>query len=301
MPHLEITTKIGCKINCRFCPQDKLIKSYCSNRTQDDMELSYEDFCNCVDKLPTNVDIHFSGMCEPWLNKDCSKMLRYAFEKGHSISVYTTLVGMGIEDYKIVRECKFKDFVIHIPDEENNSCIPITELWLEVFNQIVSDIKAKRIRVTGFSCHGAVNERIKPVIDELGYIQMHDEMHDRAGNLENELAVLKKGDLAKQRRVICKYCGIKMNRNILLPDGTVLLCCMDYSNEYIIGNLINEEWKNIDEGTRKQLFRERLLNCESGFICNKCTCSVEIWKYYPLFLLRAGKDIFMKLRYYVGL
>ena len=41
MPTLEITTKLGCALACRFCPQDRLVKSYPSGEAR---TLSLADF-----------------------------------------------------------------------------------------------------------------------------------------------------------------------------------------------------------------------------------------------------------------
>ncbi len=60
--------------------------------------MSFETFKACVDKLPQNVDVGFAGMCEPWINPDCTKMVIYAHKQGHRIEVFTTLVGMKPSD-----------------------------------------------------------------------------------------------------------------------------------------------------------------------------------------------------------
>jgi hypothetical protein len=115
-PTLEITTVIGCKVNCRFCPQQKLITEYA--RTSDKRILSFDDYKTCIDKVPANMRIDFSGMAEPFLNDNCGKMMLYAHEKGHDMVVYSTLVNMKYDDLESIRGIPFKQFVIHLPDEE---------------------------------------------------------------------------------------------------------------------------------------------------------------------------------------
>lgn len=73
---LEITTRIGCSINCKFCPQKLLIDNYTSVKR--DIMMSFETFKRCIDKLPASVEIHFTGMSEPWGNPECTKMVEYA-------------------------------------------------------------------------------------------------------------------------------------------------------------------------------------------------------------------------------
>jgi adenine C2-methylase RlmN of 23S rRNA A2503 and tRNA A37 len=71
---LEITTRIGCRVNCKFCPQKKLLDHYKENSHNIIQKnvLSFKNFKKCIDKVPSSVRIDFSGMAEPWLNKDCT-------------------------------------------------------------------------------------------------------------------------------------------------------------------------------------------------------------------------------------
>jgi adenine C2-methylase RlmN of 23S rRNA A2503 and tRNA A37 len=62
MPTLEITTHLGCALACRFCPQDRLMKSYPKG---DPRDLSLANFVRIVDKVPAHVRLDFSGMAEP--------------------------------------------------------------------------------------------------------------------------------------------------------------------------------------------------------------------------------------------
>jgi adenine C2-methylase RlmN of 23S rRNA A2503 and tRNA A37 len=74
MKSLEITTKIGCSNMCSYCPQQKIIRAYNDKETI----MSLETFKICLDKVPKDVVIVFSGFCEPFLNPICIKMIKYA-------------------------------------------------------------------------------------------------------------------------------------------------------------------------------------------------------------------------------
>ena len=93
---LEVTTVIGCRNMCRFCPQKLLIGKY--TKKERPFIMSLENFKLAIDKIPKHVRIDFSGMAEPWLNNACTEMVLYAHEKEHPIAVYTTCVGMKLED-----------------------------------------------------------------------------------------------------------------------------------------------------------------------------------------------------------
>ena len=70
MPRLEITTMVGCPLQCTFCPQTNLKGAYSTHKA--DKYLTGENFKRIVDKLPSHVRIDFSGMSEPWANPNCT-------------------------------------------------------------------------------------------------------------------------------------------------------------------------------------------------------------------------------------
>ena len=40
-------------------------------------------------------------------------------------------------------------------------------------------------------------------------------------------------------------CLEKLYHNVVLPNGDVSLCCMDYGLEHIIGNLLDQEYEDV--------------------------------------------------------
>ena len=100
---MEFTTSIdvenGCVVDCVFCPQRTLQKVYKGERF-----LSMDNFKKSVDKLPTQVRVTFAGFTEPWLNPKATDMLLYADQEGHPISVFTTGIGMKVEDVDRIKD-----------------------------------------------------------------------------------------------------------------------------------------------------------------------------------------------------
>ena len=45
-----------------------------------------------------DVRLDFSGFSEPFLNRESSRMMRLAYQKGYQVVLYTTLVGFRRED-----------------------------------------------------------------------------------------------------------------------------------------------------------------------------------------------------------
>ena len=274
---MEITTRIGCSLNCRFCPQERLIKSYCKN-SRDNMIMTLETYINCLDKIPQEVDIDFSGMCEPWLNENCTNMMKYAIERGHNVNVFTTLVGMTEEDYLFLRESRLKTIVLHIPDEEGNSCFAMGEEYLRILNMALDDIIDGRLKIDAFSCHGKTDHRIVEKIEKTR-VMVHRDMYDRAGNVNDE--DVQKVERIKKGNLVCTYCnGGTLSKNVLLPDGTVLMCCMDYGMEFVLGNLLEDDYEEISTGEKKRLYQGMLKSQKSGnILCRSCHVSECKWKW----------------------
>ena len=76
MASIQITTKIGCSNACVYCPQDRFVAAY--KERSSTLSMSLETFAACIDKIPAGVGIIFAGMCEPWLNPACTKMVQFA-------------------------------------------------------------------------------------------------------------------------------------------------------------------------------------------------------------------------------
>lgn len=272
---MEITTKIGCRLNCRYCPQDLLIRSYQSGENNERM-MSFATFRICVNKIPTSVDIHFSGMSEPWLNPECTKMVLYAYERGHNIHVYTTLVGMTQEDFFRIRSLNFANFVLHIPDQENNSKFILNDSYMKLLNKIILCSVAGEFRIDHFSCHGTVHPQIRKMVEASG-IQVDSKMFDRAGNV-HERCDIDSGN-RKKGSIICRFCkGIALDKNVLLPNGQVLLCCMDYGMEFPLGNLIFQSFEDISEGSLKAQYRDMMMHDDgvNSILCRSCHRSISI-------------------------
>ena len=244
---LEITTHIGCPVDCLDCPQELLRSRY-----QGDRDLSLENFKRVIDKIPPGIRIDFSGMCEPFVNPACTDMILYAADKGFPLALYTTLQGSTREDYERLKDIRFEVVTIHLPDQEGRSHINVTDEYLELLRLWECD---------NYSVHGRLHKRVKPVIKPRNMITF---MHDRAGNVECRQHYHHGPD----RRLYCITSGLDMNHNVLLPNGDVLMCCMDYGMTGIFGNLFTQTYDEVLGSDTACAMRATLQHGES--ICRRC-------------------------------
>jgi len=284
---LEITTKIGCSVNCKYCPQQLLIKKYYEDNPDRQSMMDFDTFKTCIDKVPKDVIIDFAGMAEPWLNPDCTKMAVYASEQGHKLWIYTTLIGMTKIDIEELSKLDIEQFVMHIPDNEAHTKIEITNNYIDLLQYAISMNKK-----VGFSCHGSVHDQIIHLIPNTGSVV--SDIIDRAGNLE-----CVSSHQYTQEPCVCCIDGMKLNKNILLPDGTVLLCCMDYGMRHVLGNLKTQSYDEITDGTEIRNIRSAMQDPSSDILCRKCSNALDHHALLNRYLIEQEKamDIWFESRW----
>ena len=242
---LEITTHIGCPMMCTDCPQKLLMSAYKGKRDMD-----FDEYCKAIDKVPKECRIDFSGMCEPFANPRCADMILYASD--HPLALYTTLQGSTEEDLEKLKDVRFEVITIHIPDKDGRSHFNITPEYLDLLS---------RWNCHAYSCHGNIDDRVLPYLKSRYVITA---MHDRAGNVEER----PHKDLDPNVPLVCATSGREMNHNVLLPDGTVITCCMDYGMTGIFGNLFEQSYEEVLNSPEAQRMRATLDKGES--ICRHC-------------------------------
>lgn len=248
---LEVTTHIGCPVYCKDCPQDLLRAKYKGAKS-----LDIEDFKRVVDKLPNGIRIDFSGMCEPFVNPDCADMILYAYEKGFNLALYTTLQSAKMKDYDKLKDVKYEVVTIHLPDCEGRSHFLITDEYLELLS---------KWECNNYSCHGQIDDRVRPYLKHRNLITF---MHDRAGNVECRPHI----NISPDRPLRCLTSGKGMDHNVLLPNGDVLMCCMDYGMTGRFGNLFEQSYEEVLFSEEACRMRDTLNKGES--ICRHCSNAI---------------------------
>lgn len=256
MPAMEITTRVGCKNLCAYCPQDKFIKQY--SRRSSHYCMTFDQFRFYIEKIPTDVTIDFAGMSEPWLNPECTKMLNYVATKGHRVRVYTTLVGMTNSDLEILAKHVFDTFVVHLPSVEGYERIGVDEHYLDLLESVT-----KSITKASFICHGQhVDARIRKILEKNGKRHCPAPPITRAGNVAGSSCPV------HLRGVVACYRDLQYN--VLLPNGDVLLCCMDYGLEHVLGNMNHSDYPSLFRGREFTRIKKGLWNGSSGILCRRC-------------------------------
>lgn len=263
---IEITTKIGCKVNCKFCPQSTLIQKYFENDVDRASVMSLETFSECLNKLPQNCMLMFCGMSEPLLNPECLEMMRLAVSSNRTVDLYTTLVGADASLIEQLSKIPFGFVVLHLADKYGYANIPVSDEYYKMVEMLVNQKrKDGRPFVNMCNAQAEPDEKLLEICE--GKYEIFTTMTDRAGNL-NDPRLLKKEGLSGP--LSCSLCGPKLDHNILLPDGTLLLCCMDYGMKHVLGNLLENSYEEILNGNEAARVKRAMLGGEDA-LCRHCS------------------------------
>ena len=279
MAVLELTTMTGCPLKCTFCPQDPLKAAYGKTAAK---YMSLETLITVLDKLPQHVRIDFSGMAEPWANPLATRMLETVLERGRQVAIYTTLYGMELEDSRKLTEVLLPrherqiDIVcLHLPDANRNmrGFKPSRE-YKNVLRNFVrmihrGDFPATKVSAMTMDRSGRLHPELTEILPNPGAWNGHS----RAGSL-GETQIASSGAFPpprNERPVVCASTPF-YDHNVLLPNGDVLLCAMDYGMKHVIGNLLQSGYWELFGSA--ELARVRSENQKPGFskcsICKQC-------------------------------
>lgn len=219
---LEITTRIGCSNRCSYCPQDKLLSVY-----KGDTVMSRDQFINILNNTPKDVQIDFTGFCEPFLNDIAPWLMRLSIERGYTTVLYTTLANFTAYEADLLKGLTFREVFFHDMGQD----------W------------------------GNKKELFKANVNALYWRESKIEGHlklSRAGNLWD--SETRKG------KFWCGWSHKDFSRNVVLPNGDVYLCCMDYALKHKIGNIYQLKYEDLDRNKIIEMSNQE----DSDIICRKC-------------------------------
>lgn len=269
---IEITTVIGCSVDCRYCPQKLLVSKYFETDRTRKSQMTVDDFRIYLKHTPVNCEFAFCGMSEPFLNKDCMEMIKMSCDAGRDVSLFTTLVGLPLVELQRLLTFPIRYVTLHVADKFNHAKIRTDE---EYYRKIELIINAKKLDGTPFV--DVINAQAEPDtrVAEFceGKYEILTSLHDRAGNLgdSEDNGLDKCYQILEGKKIYCCTFGLDLNNQVLLPDGTLVLCNMDFGLQHPLGNLLRSDYETIrhSEGMQRVI---RGMNGDSSIdlLCRKC-------------------------------
>lgn len=247
---LLISTGVGCGVLCSYCPQVAIGRAY--KQRVGPTRMSMDTFKACVEKLPQDVTIDFTGFYEPFLNPDCAEMLLHAAQTGHSVRLSTTVSGLTTEQIDRIKHLPFVKFAVHLPDSKALTRIVVDNQYLRSIAHLVQS----GISNLAFHVHEGpdgpepMHPDVQAILDENAIAAENRWVNTRAGSIDVAWKT------APQRLSgPLQYCP-RLRQNVLLPNGDVALCCMDWKLEHTIGNLLVDRYEDLFESAvYKQVLR----------------------------------------------
>ncbi|MGY4372532.1 peroxiredoxin family protein [Bradyrhizobium sp. i1.3.1] len=256
---LEITTTTGSVVGCSYCSQDRFAER--QKAISDVKHLSLEDFKRCLAHVPAAVDISFSGYSQPWLNPACTEMVEHAYAGGHEIRIFTTLAGMNGQDLRRLRVLQFGVFLVQVVDDGTYMDSGLVKRnYVDLMRQLVdADISSLL-----FIVMGEVHPELVDIIPDEALVRLRPPRR-RAGSGELEMVE------ARRPIVGALTCpDERQYRNVLLPNGDVTFCCMDFERRHVLGNLLRDRYKDLFEGATFRNVADRMNGTDGFLLCRSC-------------------------------
>jgi len=264
---LEITTMIGCPVMCTVCPQTPLKNNYES----DAKYMSLDNFKTALSTVPRDTLINFAGYSEPFANPKCLDMIEYALTEGYAVGLYTTLykvdkqIALRLIELKQKFNRAFCRFFVHLPDASGNMRgLKMSVDYLEILTLIDQEINPVYMTMDE-------NNMPHEDITSAGIRAVPWIFHTRAGTLEEDNPIVDKKDWKNEFIIECTK-SKDLRTGVLLPNGDVALCCMDFGLKHIIGNLLTQTYNEVQTG--KPLTEIKQSNNTIGFhtnvLCRTC-------------------------------
>ncbi len=268
---LEVSTIMGCTVNCRFCPQDVLLKTYYEKDKKRQRVMTLDDFRVILDHTPSDCIIDFSGMTEPFNNPDCLEMIRMACDAGRKVYLFTTLAGVDEETVDELLKLPIYYVTLHVADKCGYAYIPTTETYYRNVEKVVSATKKDGSPFIDFiNAQTDPDERVAEIVR--GRYEVMRSVQNRAGNVTVDGAQHREHVIEPGEKIKCCFCGDDLSNSLVLPDGTLLICNMDYGMKHILGNLYEEDYDTVrSKGELQRVIRA--MNCEEEMdelLCRSC-------------------------------
>ncbi len=268
---LEVSTIMGCTVNCHYCPQKLFISTYYKENKDRQRVMTLDNFKVILSHTPKDCIIDFSGMTEPFNNPDCIDMIQMACDAGRKVYLFTTLsqVDEATVDRLITLPVYY--MTLHVADVKGYAYIPTTEEYYRNVEKIIHAVKPDgRPYVDFVNAQTDPDPRVEEIVSS--QYEVMRSVQNRAGNVKDDTAQHRTQDIRPDQRIKCCFCGDDLSNSVVLPDGTVLLCNMDYGMKHVLGNLYEEDYDTLrSKGELQRVLRA--LECKENMdelLCRSC-------------------------------
>ncbi len=253
---VEVTTTLGCPVDCVYCPQEQLKKESKTRKKR----IEFADFVKAINNIDIKTNLGWTGYSEPCLSPILGKMVQHASSNGINQYISTTLSGNSESVEFVIKSKDFYSFQLHLPDslglmkglKVDHNYAQRVKLCLE---QKYKDGLAHTVDIICFGedLHPLIKDTVLNVMNSWGrnnnLLDLRTKVYSRANGLDKDqlkISGLRTREFSNNINGTDFYCARrKMNSPVLLPDGSLSMCSFDYGFRMTYGNLFNQKLSEI--------------------------------------------------------
>ncbi len=292
---LSIEPTTSCNLRCPECPSGK------REFTRETGMLEVDFFKSTIDQLQRKllyITFYFQG--EPYLNSNLLEMVHYAKKKRLFSSTSTNAHYLNDDNARLTVKSGLDQLTISIDGttqevyeqyriggnlakviegtqnlvrwkEKLKSNTPHIILQFLVVQpnehqitdaeQLAKDLKVDEIRFKTAQVYDYKNgNKLIPTKKEYSrYIKQSDGTY-------------------KTKNKVLNHCWRLWHASVITWDGMIVPCCFDKDAQHTLGNVKNNNFKEIWQGEPYQRFRKNILSSRSEIdICTNCTEGTKVW------------------------
>lgn len=285
-----------CNLSCPLCstPQQYI--------TRKRLAMTFENFKTITDDIRRYThSIYLTNAGEPLLNKDISKMIKYANKKNLSTSLSTNATLLNETTIMELLDSGLDYLIISLDGATNYSYekFRVGAKFENVIRGITKLCDEKRrlkkvkpfIELQFIVTRYNENEigKISKLAKEMGVDRLHfktlylcshvynlddrkklaEEFLPRRKDVKNRYEIRDGIPICKWRSKTCSYW---QDKSVILADGTVVMCCYDINGEYAFGNILEEgqSFRDIWNSKKYKNYRANLMFHKKLPLCKKC-------------------------------
>ena len=261
----RIEPSTHCNYNCIFCPRDEM------TRLKESMTM--DSYLKILDKLQNYPHIELitlSGYGEPFMDQTLIDKVQAAKDRGYQVHIVTT--GSLLDEEKLDRLIKTEIDEMRFSFYSN---YPGT--YAKVHSKNLYDKCKNNIL---YLLENRTNTKV--IVEYLVLEDNRDEYEDWKTYWIDKADVVEAwnphnwADLHYAYRTLDldnrRSCGRPFSGPYQIQvDGTMNVCCFDYDNQLIIGNILTDSLEDIFSSPRMNYIREKhKANEYSGLVCDVC-------------------------------
>lgn len=266
----------ACNSDCIFCTHNQM--------TRKKGFMNFQLFKKIIDDCTTQGvrEVAIYRLGEPLLDTQFSEKITYAKKAG--IEIVSTNTNASLLDEENATKILDSDIdVIYISLDASSKAVyegirrglnyDVVERNVMKFIELRNN-RGRKARIILHFCitqenRNQVKDFIRKWKNSVDQICIAD-THDWSGNIEI------KDKRPFQRNGPCKLPWTEM---VISWDGKVPLCCVDYNDTVVLGDLTNESIKDVWGGEKLKKYRKIHINKDFDKIpiCKNCTCNFSWW------------------------